>query len=470
MDDNSQVNDEINNFRTLVNQWGYAYKWAVVSYVALRYSGSNKLTLLAGRIDLESTLLNAEDIKSLPVEFESDNVVAGREVMQINGKLDQVLSGLDEGKLVVTKGMADIALKRGDSFSANFLPYPPYSVSKGLHQPALHIRGARKWDVIPNIDQLNWELKAAEKPYKSLDELLDSLELPTAARADCTTLEVAANSFTAIHADSKIDSGKVLLKLVVAENVHTEKLRFGYIVSERKSVKRGHIAGSDFRWELDGNIQTGIFELSVDEASVLQALISYDGYVLGQQWITDPSKHVNPRYASCKLFDPDLRILHDFLSGKSKDPGNDFEQGITILFTLLGFSPSHHGTVPKLQDGPDILAFTPRNNIAVIECTTKRLNDKDKMSKLVSRTNQLKERLKLSGHPHLLIQPVIVTALSRSDVSADLPEAGRNGIVVISRDDIKLLLERVALSLSDPEDIFRGFANLIPDKKQPEMD
>lgn len=462
------MNDEIESFRALVNQWGYAYKWAVVSYVALKCPNSEKLTIIAGRIGLEVTLY-LKDIEALPVDFESASLIAGREIIQINGKLTEVLSGLDKGKLNATKIVAEMTLE-GDNFSTSFLPYYPYSILEGPRQATLHIRGVNKRDVIQNIDQLNWELKAADKPYENLDELLGSLGLPTAARMDSTALEIVANSIALIHVDSIIESGKALLKCVVAEGLHIEKLKLGYKIFERDYVKRGHIAGSDFRWKPDGDIQTGEFELPVGESSVLQMFASYEGHALHQLWITDPNKHLNARYASYAVFDPDLKVLRDFLSAVTKKPGEDFEQGIATLLTMLGFSVSQYGTSPKLQNGPDIIAVTSLNNIAVIECTTKHLSNNDKISKLVLRTNQLKESLEKSGHAHLAIQPVIVTALPRSDVSADLQEAGRHGVAVITKEDIDLSLETQAPFLVNSEDIFKGFSNLIPDKKQAEFD
>jgi len=221
------MNDEIEDFLQLINHWRGAYKWAVVSYVALKYPDSDNLKLIAGRVSLEETLCK-ENIEMLTIDFESANLIAGREVIQIDGDLDEVLSGLGEGKLTGTKGVIKMTLEgEGADVSPTFLPYYPYSVSEGLRQPTLHIRGARKWDVIQNIDQLNWELKAADKPYDSLDELLGSLGLPTAVRSDVTELEVVANSPVVIHADSIIDSGKALLKCVVAEGLDVEKLKLG---------------------------------------------------------------------------------------------------------------------------------------------------------------------------------------------------------------------------------------------------
>lgn len=45
----------------------------------------------------------------------------------------------------------------------------------------------------------------------------------------------------------------------------------------------------------------------------------------------------------------------------------------------------------------------------------------------------------------MMIQPVIVTALSRDKVSAHIEEANKHKIVIVCREDIEVLLNQIAL-------------------------
>ncbi len=89
-----------------------------------------------------------------------------------------------------------------------------------------------------------------------------------------------------------------------------------------------------------------------------------------------------------------------------------FESAVSTLLTLLGFSVSNYGRIPKLQKGPDIIAVTPSGHVGIIECTIGLINENDKLAKLVQRTTLIKEKLTDARYGHLQLQSTIVTPLS----------------------------------------------------------
>lgn len=193
---------------------------------------------------------------------------------------------------------------------------------------------------------------------------------------------------------------------------------------------------------------------------MLQAFLSYADVSLHQWWVRDSQKHLNPRYAIHQVFDEDMKLLKMMLLKPESDKSDTFEGVVSVLYNLLGFSVVSYGRLPKLQEGPDIIAVTPAGKIVVIECTLGLPNKKDKLAKLVQRTTLVKEKLIAAGYGHLQIQAAIVTPLSRNEVVADLEDASKHNIAVICREDIERLLYRVDL-FPNPENLFQELGRLV---------
>ena len=136
-------------------------------------------------------------------------------------------------------------------------------------------------------------------------------------------------------------------------------------------------------------------------------------------------------------------------------------QTCALPIYLLGFSVAHMGITKLLSEGPDILASTPSGNLLVVECTIGLLNEGNKLAKLTRRTILIKEKLMAAGYSHLIVQPVITTALVRNSVQTELEDAGKAGIAVICKEELDSLLNESTI-LPDPEDLLKRSAQLIP--------
>lgn len=161
------------------------------------------------------------------------------------------------------------------------------------------------------------------------------------------------------------------------------------------------------------------------------------------------------------MFDPDLGKLKTFVNGQGRDIARDFEKGVAFLANLLGFAIVPLSVIPQLADGPDIIASTPNGHVAIIECTTKHLDEDSKLAKLVRRTNLLKQKLNLSGHGHLKVQPVIVSLLAKAELQVELSEAGKHRVAVLSKEDLQTLIDYTMFP-NAAADLFVRFAEYIP--------
>ncbi len=449
------------DFRKLVEPWWGAYQCVVKSYVALKSVDGPRL--LFGRILLEPSRDGIDDASFV---FETEHVIAGRFVTNAaDCECSALLENGEVGELVCEDGTTVIELEMDSALSTSFSPIYHPLVSSGARLPSLTVRGTSRHNLIVKVSesrQLDWELKAATTPFDSLDDLLDRCGLPIGTQmGDSATLEIVAKSPAMISATSTIANGEAVIECHLAAGLDPALLLLGYKLFGQGRVDRGSAGGANIQWRDENDIKVGSCRIPVGEVSVLLAFVSFGGVSLHQGWISDPSKHLNPRHAIHKVFDEDFEVLKKMLSRPDPDNKYGFENAVSTLLSLLGFSAINYGRMPKLQRGPDIIAITPAGHVAVVECTIGLLDQNDKLAKLVQRIKLVREKLIDSGYGHLQIHPVIVTPLTRAEVSADLDDAGKHGIAVICKENIEEMLNQASLP-PHADRLFEDAKDLIP--------
>jgi hypothetical protein len=460
----SQQEKDFSQFETLLKPWVGAYQCAVISYVGLKTAQSRRL--LFGRILFEPSRVG---IGVNPFKFETEHVIAARFVTDARpSDIAAFLSKAKNGEITCVDN-GGLALESDGSLSMYFAPIHHPLISEGPRLPSLLIRGMSRHNLLAKATdprQLDWELKAADAPFDNLDELLIHCGLPTLTQlGDSTTLEVVARTPAMIAVASTITSGEAVVECRVAAALDVEKVKVGYKVIKTGSVDRASVEGSTLEWRQESDIKIGTCRVPVGDASLLQAFLSYDGIALHQWWITDPQKRLNPRHAIHQVFDEDLELLKKMLLEPDTNRPYVFEGAVSSLLNLLGFSVSNYGRIPKLQQGPDIIAVSASGDIGVIECTVGLLDENDKLAKLVQRTKLIKEKLRGTGYGVLQIQSVIVTPLSRDEVAANLETAGKYNIAVVCREDLEAMLNQISLP-PNADRLFQEAKRLIPSAGQ----
>lgn len=462
---NTLQDKDFSNFKTLLDLWAGAYQCAVISYVGLKTPKGPRL--LFGRILLEPT---REGVNDTVFKFGTDHVVAARFIAHAApSDVDAYLADAKNGEIRNIDNLANIPLQCEGGPSTYFSPIHHPAVSDGPRIPSLLIHGVSRHNLLAEIAdsrQLDWELKAAESPFDTLDELLNHCGLPTLMQmGDSTTLEIIVKSPAMVSSESTIKEKKAVIECHLAAALDTEKLRLGYKVFQKDSIDRGSINGSKFKWQKKKGINIGTWRKSVGDAHLIQTFLSYAGVSLHQWWVADPLKRLNPRQAIHQTFDTDMSSLRQMLFEPKNDQDYVFESAVTTLLGLLGFSVTNYGRAPKLQDGPDIIALAPSGNVAVVECTIGLLDNKDKLAKLVQRSTGIREKLNQAGHSFLQVQPVIVSSLSREGVAKDMETAGKYDIAVVCREDIEHFLTQVSLP-PNADRLFDDAKGLIPNVGQ----
>ena len=429
--------------------WQDAYqKFSSLSYFAVRHEGA--FVLAQARLFLNTVL------SDLPLtHFQTENIRAGHFlVSDLTASAQSVVGMLTDGRVDCPGGELWFPPANDGQYSADHLPFHPEGLHNGNRWDVLTLSGARRADHVRE-PQLDWEVKAAATPYDSIAELMTEYRLG-ALRSDTVNLEVVAFNVAVVDLSSTVSGTKAHPAVLLANGLSPDKVMLGYrVFSQGRVVQRATIPGAAMQWGRGDALQRGVGQVDIPPAAVLHCVASYSGVAHHQGWLSDPLTVQNPRRSAYEAFDDKLDVLRDFLAksqGKGRD-ARDLEAGVSWLLWMLGFSVAHLGGTDKTQNAPDLIATTPRGNFAVIECTTGLLKAENKLALLVDRTEALRRRLEASGNRHLNVLSMIVTSKTREEINADLEQAEKLGVAVLSKESLEDALKRT-LVLPDAELLF----------------
>jgi hypothetical protein len=461
----SYQDQQFENFESLIASWEKAYRFADIAYVGIKTKEG--LRLLLGRIILQPFY---EKKNKVSFQCKTEHVIAEHFVLDIASLgFKSLLDKTRKGELPTAKGLT-IPLTIEGQPSVYFSPIRHPFVADGIRLPNLRISGIEIHNLIIGADNhldIDWELKSANEPFNDFDELLRQCGLPAQREmGSSTSIEIIAPTPAIISDASVIENNEIKIECRIASSLATAKVRLGYKVFQGAVIgHRESIEGAKLKWKKDNNSKIGICRLKIEDASLVQAFISYAGVALHQWWITDPNKRLNPRHAIHQIFDDDLELLKKMLLKPEVDKPYAFEHAVSMLMNLLGYSVSNYGRIPKLQKGPDVIAISPAGNIAVVECTVGLIDENDKLAKLVQRAKLIQDKLNSAGYGYMQLQRVVVTPLSRSEIAANLDVAGKYDIAVICKEDIEGMISQVSLPLN-PEKLFEDAKRLVPNMAQ----
>lgn len=449
MNVNEAAQGAIQQFCDTISQWEDAYTWPTLSFLAMR--GDDGLALLHGRLFLQT------DRGSIPTKLvKSRSIVAGNIPLAELGIsyrefIDRVVSSQD---LQTPVGKLKFPIDPKSGASGYFVPFHKEGSSNGSRLPVLTLSGGDRRGLIRRPD-VDWELAAEPTPYDSLDELLFEFSLG-GYQGDLALVEVIAQTVAFLDFKSKVAGDMAEPAMFLPKAGDTKKAQINYRVLLHGSVvERGRLAGDKLEWTQEDQRLRGVGKKGIPSGAVLQCFAIYAGHLHHKGWIGDPALFQNPRRAAFEEFDPNQSVLRDFLfeAQRVRKEARDFEVGVAWLLWMLGFGVAHAGATPRTSEAADILATTPLGHTAIVECTTGHLKSEFKLSKLVERAQTIRRKLDGSGNSHLNVLPVIVTALGKDEVKADLDQARALGVAVVTREDLQSAVDQTVVQ-KNAEDIF----------------
>lgn len=454
--DYTKITDFFGNFAP----WEIAYKHAGLSYFALKHGGD--FLLLQARLFLRIVPPNVPSS-----HFESSNIRVGHYPLS---ELDRVPRAIVEellsGKLATPRGVLRFLPGHADHYSVGHIPFHYESHQSGMRVSVLTLAGAQCGHFVDQW-RLDWELKAALTPYDSLNELLIEYGLIGFSPGNLANVELIASPACEVDISVQVKGITASPAVLLSDQLDFNKCSLGYRIFQRgKIVKRATIDGAGMRWEARPHHLHGSADIEIPPGAVLHCFAIYNGTAQHQGWISDPSTVQNPNRAVYEAFDGQLVILRDFLEnsqGKGRD-ARDLEAGVAWLLWMLGFSVAHLGGTAKTQDAPDLVATTPRGNFVVIECTTGLLKADNKLPRLIERAEALRGRLEASGNRHLRVLPVIVSSKSREEIRADLEQAEKLGVLVLTKEALRQAINRTLVH-QDADQIYSEGERAVQDRQ-----
>ncbi|MFL9954187.1 hypothetical protein PQR65_12350 [Paraburkholderia nemoris] len=446
------VQKMIGAFFQAIGPWDSAYANARLTFIAVRRGAY--LETLAARLYLTS--LFRDPPKGW---FQAGDLVAGQ--LELSGGVTAFAEAIKQiaspdGFPIPESGKLFLRPEDNQNISVG-LPDLLHSegVDQGNRLAVLTMCGVRR-DMLAQQPQTDWMLKAAAIPFDSLNELFLEYGLGAAPNTS-TTLEVVALAAAEVSVLSNVKDGKATLGLWLAKNLDRSKARLGYRVIDKGVVNRGSVEGDKLKWEEKSGDIVGQLSLEVPLGAVVHCIASYAGHAHNLRWFADPKTYQNARAAVLSSVDQTGKLLRGYLlpelppRGKAAD---DFESALAWVLWTLGFAPVSFGMNAKTRDAFDILAASPRGDFIVVECTLGLLRAESKLSKLSAREASLRKMLATSGLQHLRVLPIIVTAMTKDEVKADLNAAAETGVLVLTREDLEAVFDSDRLRFANADQLF----------------
>ncbi len=389
------MDHQIQQFRALIEPWIPAYRQVSIAAAGVIHEG--KQWLLAAKVEFAAGGLRPLSIHPLggPIFWTANSLTDfSQEAM------DSLLADAAAGKLKIGSTEAscnfDSTHRPHASFYAGHSPLMKRDESRA-RSPSIIISGGSIFNLFnkfPSSADVDWHLRALNPPFMDLAGLYASHGLIKPGH-DQTLIEIRAPAPLFIEqTESHIESGQAHIVVMAANGMDVGELKVGF-----KGV-------------------------GVQQASIV-----------------DRSKTFNLRYAVHAAFDPDLDVLRRMLFDSKRD-AKAFEDGVAMVFGLLGFSVVQHGRSKKLSDATDIVAMTPSGITAAIECTLGTPTHGNQASTALQRSEAIRKSFIAKGMKSEVV-PIVVTAMASDDVMQERSEAEGRGVAVICANDLDRILQSI---------------------------
>lgn len=180
-------------------------------------------------------------------------------------------------------------------------------------------------------------------------------------------------------------------------------------------------------------------------------MVSVEGFSVRRLFLSDPQKSLNPRLVDYRRFDPELQHLRRALN-VSKNDSRNLENGIATLLHLLGANT----VTPPSTDTPDVVAETIGKRIALVECTIRVENLREKVGKLVNRRESLICDSS-SGVRGREVLAILVVNQPRVTIVNEDKYLNDNQVILVTLEEINLALAHLEI----PQDLDKLFLEKI---------
>lgn len=418
---------------------------ATISYLAVRRNDA--VVVIAARMLLGAAAKTAV----FPEPLKTQSVRAGQFYLSEIGRSanQYVRAAIGQGDFEIPGETLQFPGGNNGGHQAWFNPFDFDALRTNSRTALLRLSGG-PLDGVASRPAFDWELKAAETPFDSIDDLANEFGFGS---LDNTTMtfDVVARNPVEIAATSKIVDAEVHIDVQCRCKLNWSDVTLGLRVIQDGVVKtRRSVKSFELKWR-GGEDQPpfGSFKFNVDPGSTVHCSVVLDGVAVHERVIVDQSASGNLLRVAFNSFDPGLEKLREFLEsgGLKKTDARLVESAFAWTLTMLGFQVFHLGGVERTQDAADLVACSPSQGLLLVECTTGVLNPQ-KIGNLVSRSNQLRGVLDAAGFTASDIVPILATTKPLSEVAQSISRTEKDGVLVMCQEQID---EWVELSAAAPD-------------------
>jgi hypothetical protein len=456
---NLHMQGEVRAFATGIREWMPGHRSLARTVISVQ--SGNEWIILHARVAMLS-----QDPKEPFQRFylRTNSLIAQTDFVPISDHFSQLLEDLIQGQLEIAGTVHRLVPETNTatwSTSALHSPYFHPNRREGPRVPTLLIRSSSRFNVYQlagGQDALDWELKASDVPFVSVDDLARFLSFDP---GNDPCIETTSQPLGVIGNASRLQKGDAEIQVNIAPGIESEALKLGYIAYKAQTVPvRASIPGKEAQWRKERTHMTGTFRFNVQDFPALALFLTYKGNVLHEVFLSDPQNPDNPRQVALNAVDDGLGNLRKYLQGDFKR-STDLEYAIATVLHLTGFASLRLGDLEQFRDFADVIAFSATGKVVVAEVTLGPIDANGKLSKLASRAFGIKQRLAQIGQTNAEVLPMVVTSEARGAITGDLMKAANSGIAVVTREELRQLAAQQNFVLNS-EQAFELLKKQIP--------
>lgn len=441
--------DKIEAFFSEIEPFSAAYRHKEIRYLAIR-DPSGSFVVFHGVLEL-----SAFNKAINPKMFQTADIIA--EVNDLNGlemAPDALIERLIANGITLQGRGLSIPPEPNGTHRTHLWNFDGGEIDTRHAEGQLTISGAtHKWILLQNPELLR-QLRTSSTPYDNLFELARDFRLDLEYGMN-PHFDFCARRVAEIQPTSALDGSRATIHFRVAADLDRSGQSLSVAIKENDgAVLRSMVGSHDIDWCLDQDgHQVGTAVLAVNDAKIVECILSYGGRVQHRAKFVQPVHQLNSLRFAYDLFDTGTKGLVRVVTDQkvTNRDGRELELTVLSLLGMHGFATVALDRIPHVQEIPDIIAADHRGNLLVVECTLGMPNADNKLSDLYRKSHAIQDALLKIGRQDIQVVSVLATPRTAEELNNYRAEAVKLGILFWSRDD----LEKLIRDRSEPNaDIF----------------
>jgi hypothetical protein len=313
------------------------------------------------------------------------------------------------------------------------------------------------------IADIDAQLRRANPPFDGLVDLCGWLGLANpASHGRQSSIDIRIFPPADFGDELKVENNRLVVTIRALEGTDLSQIELALRCAPGVGLSR-YLVGKKIQWAAPvQGIQLGRLELHLENADVVQCMLSLGPRTIRRHVLVDPTRARTLRLAAVMAMDPGLAALTNSLRPDKERDAARFEKGVATLLFLHGFIPTPQADT----DAPDLLVGTPGGRLALVECTLKFADFNAKVAKLAARRNRLVLELRAKGHA-ADVHAVLVCPMPKSEIVGldELELAGQN-VTLVTSETLAAALDRVQSKFDPDEILMQASAALVETQRR----